>query len=99
MRAVRSREREGERGRAREVPWRRPVPTPAAPLLRRLPPRRATPRAIRAHAHTTPTRAVLARPPGRSVFNLSLSGSPPPWSGAPGPPKQKTKTDRFLTVT
>ena len=24
---------------------------------------------------------------------------PPPGSGAPGPPKQKTKTDRFLTVT
>ena len=36
---------------------------------------------------------------GRSVFDLSLSGPPPPGSGAPGPPKQKTKTDRFLTVT
>ena len=37
--------------------------------------------------------------PRRSVFDLSESGPPPPGSGAPGPPKQKTKTDRFLTVT
>jgi len=34
-----------------------------------------------------------------SVFDLSLSGRPPPGSEAPAPPKQKTKTDRFLTVT
>ena len=39
---------------------------------------------------------------GRSVFDLSLSGPPLAGSGAPGPPKQKTKTDRsdrYIAVT
>ena len=33
---------------------------------------------------------------GRSVFDLSESGSLPPGSEGPGPPKQKTKTGRYI---
>ena len=42
---------------------------------------------------------ACVRRAGRSVFDLSESGPPPPGSEGPAPPKQKTKTDRFLTVT
>ena len=37
--------------------------------------------------------------PGPSIFDFSLSAPPPPGSEGQAPPKQKTKTDRFLTVT
>ena len=58
-------------------------------------------RAARTAVPRPRTRAELGPPgsAGPSVFDLSGSGPLPPGSEGLGPPKQKTKTSRYMTVT
>ena len=74
-----------------------------AATVARKPDDSCTPRR-RCRAQTCPTSRTLrlrstatrAFSPGRSVIDLSLSGPPPPGSEGQGPPKQKTKTSRYV---